>query len=75
MSKPEFTPEQQQRIAALEEKVALLQHELNAWHQAGIPQRTLVILLAHYTKVPQRTIKLVLEGIENLYEEYFHEED
>lgn len=69
-SKPE--PLSEERIAKLEEQVLVLHDTLSSWRQAGMPEKTLLVLLSHYTKVPQRTIKLVLDGMDNLYEEYFH---
>lgn len=48
---------------------------LDVWREAGIPRKTIVVLLNHYTKVPQRTINLILDGIDALYDEYFEEEE
>jgi len=64
-----------EKLAALEEQVCQLQEAVNFWRQNGFPEKTILILLNHYTKVPQRTIRLVLEGIDALYDEYFAEED
>lgn len=72
-SKPE--PLTQERIAKLEEQVLVLHDTLASWRQAGMPEKTLIVLLSHYTKVPQKTIKLVLDGMDNLYEEYFQYDD
>ena len=68
-------PEAQQRLAELEEKVLNVQETFALWRQSGIPERTIVILLAHATKISQRDIKTVLEGLETLYDEYFTEEE
>lgn len=65
----------QERIAKLEEQVLVLHDTLASWRQSGIPEKTLVILLSHYTKVPQGVIRRVVEGFDNLYEEYFAEEE
>lgn len=65
----------QARLAQLEEDIVRLQEQIEFWNQSGIPRRTIVILLSHYTKVPQKTIKLILEGMEALYETYFEEEE
>lgn len=62
-------------VKKLEESVEQLRETLESWQDAGIPRRTLIILLAHYTKVPQKTIKLILEGMDALYEYYFTEDE
>lgn len=63
------------KLAKLEEQVKTLQKTLASWKNAGIPEKTLVVLLSHYTKVPQRTIRLVMDGFDNLYDEYFKEDE
>lgn len=63
----------EERIAELEEKVVHLQEVLESWRQTGMPEKTLLILLNHYTGIPQRTIKQLMEGFDNLYEAYFVE--
>lgn len=65
----------EERIAKLEEQVMVLHETLASWRQSGIPEKTLVILLSHYTKVPQGVVRRVMEGFDNLYEEYFAEEE
>jgi hypothetical protein len=64
-----------ERIAKLEEQVMVLHDTLASWRQSGIPEKTLVILLSHYTKVPQYVIRKVIVGFDNLYEEYFADDD
>jgi len=61
----------EEEFTALSEQIVALQEEIQNWQAAGVPRKTLVVLLSHLTKVPQRTIKLVLGGIDDLYEEYF----
>ena len=68
-------PLTEKRIKKLENQIAVLNKTLASWRKAGIPEKTLVVLLSHYTKVPQGTIRRVIEGFDNLYEEYFTEED
>ena len=65
----------EEQIEKLRSQVEVLHETLASWHRAGIPEKTLIVLLNHYTKVPQRTIKLVLEGMDALIDEYFTEED
>ena len=66
-------PLTEKRIKKLETQIAVLHKTLASWRKAGIPEKTLVVLLSHYTKVPQGTIRRVIEGFDNLYEEYFTE--
>jgi len=73
MTKPKTLTEQ--RVEKLESQIKVLHKTLASWRKAGIPEKTLVVLLSHYTKVPQGTIRRVIEGFDNLYEEYFTEED
>jgi len=65
----------EQRVEKLEAQIKILQKTLVSWKKAGIPEKTLVVLLSHYTKVPQGTIRRVIEGFDNLYEEYFTEDE
>jgi hypothetical protein len=69
MTKPKTLTEQ--RIEKLESQIKVLHKTLASWRKAGIPEKTLVVLLSHYTKVPQGTIRRVIDGFDNLYEEYF----
>jgi hypothetical protein len=73
MTKPKTLTEQ--RIEKLESQIKVLHKTLASWRKAGIPEKTLVVLLSHYTKVPQGTIRRVIDGFDNLYEEYFTEEE
>ena len=63
------------KLARLEGQVKTLQRELASWRKAGIPEKTLVVLLSHYTKVPQGTVRRVIEGFDNLYDTYFTEDE
>lgn len=65
----------EERVVALTKNVENLQAALDSWKEVGIPRKTLVILLSHYTKVPQRTIRLVMEGMDALHDYYFVEEE
>lgn len=65
----------EQRIKKLEKQIKVLHDTLASWRKAGIPEKTLIVLLAHYTKVPQGTIRRVIEGFDNLHDEYFTEDE
>lgn len=73
MTKPKTLTEQ--RVEKLESQIKVLHKTLASWRKAGIPEKTLVVLLSHYTKVPQGTIRRVIDGFDNLYEEYFVDDD
>lgn len=63
------------KLVKLEAQVKTLQKELTSWRKAGIPEKTLVVLLSHYTKVPQGIVRRVIEGFDNLYDAYFTEDE
>ncbi len=63
------------QLVQLERQIKTLQKTLASWRKAGIPDKTLVVLLSHYTKVPQGTIRRVIDGFDNLYETYFTEDE
>ena len=63
------------QVAKLEGQIKTLQKTLASWKRAGIPEKTLVVLLSHYTKVPQGTVRRVIEGFDDLYEVYFTEDE
>ena len=63
------------QLAKLEGEIKILKKTLASWRRAGIPDKTLVLLLSHYTKVPQGTIRRVIDGFDNLYETYFTEDE
>ena len=67
--------ERREQWDKLEQQIIKLREELANWQEIGVPRHTMVVLLQHYTKVPQRTIRSVLEGLDVLYEEYFEEDD
>ena len=64
-----------QQVEKLKAQIKVLHKTLASWRKAGIPEKTLVVLLSHYTKVPQGTIRRVLDGFDNLHEEYFTEDE
>lgn len=71
----EFTEEQHERLAQIEEMVAKLRDTVDFWRQTGIPEQTLLILLKHSTGYPQYQIRDILEATENLYDRYFKDEN
>ena len=57
-------------IEEMREAVRSVQLALAVWEEAGLPRKTILVLMAHQTKLPQRTIAQVWEGFEALHE-YF----
>ena len=60
-------------IVKVELQIAKLQQELNSWRSV-LPEKTLIILLSHSTKLPHKTVKKLLDGIDNIYVDYFETE-
>lgn len=60
-----------QKLEELKESVIQLQATVDMWIETGLPKRTILILLQHKTKLPIRHIRLVLDGFESLYDDYF----
>ena len=58
----------EEQVVALTKNVKSLQAALDSWQKVGIPRKTLVILLSNYTKVPQRTIRFVMAGMDALHD-------
>ena len=58
------------RIDELREAVVDIQAKLKMYQYEGFPEKTLLILLQHSTKLPMKTIKAVLDGLESLYDDY-----
>ena len=52
-----------------------LRSSADALIAGGMKEKTLLVLLAHYTKLPQRTVRQVLDGIEGVADAYFGFED
>jgi hypothetical protein len=67
------TYEKYESIVRLREDVYKLQAQVDKLKNSGLNYDTIIILLAHSTKLSQKTIRQVLEGLEELPEKYFHE--
>lgn len=63
----------EEQVEQLREQVTTLQNTVEQWRSAGIPERTLVLLLSHSTKISQRDVRTVLAGLNSLYIDYFEE--
>lgn len=59
-------------IIKTELQLVKIQKAFSVWKDAGLPEKTIIILLSHSTKIPQKTIKKMFEGIDSLYEDYFN---
>lgn len=61
-----------QQVLDLQNQLLELKESVEQLTDSGMRFKTVLILLSHYTGLPQKTIKQVLTGIENLNEEYFN---
>ena len=57
---------EQEQIEHLRDKIQALQEAVKMWSEAGFNRMTIVVLLHHRTKIAQRIIRDVLDGIEDL---------
>ena len=60
-------------VQELRELVQNLRAAVTRLEEAGLKRKTVVVLMAHHTKLPQKTIVQVIDGFETLEEEYFSE--
>jgi len=68
------TFEKYESIVNLREDLYKLQAQVDKLKDSGLKYDTIVILLSHSTKLPQKVIRQVLEGLQELPEKYFDEE-
>ncbi len=57
---------EQEQIEHLRDKIEALQDAVKMWSEAGFNRTTIVVLLHHRTKIAQRIIRDVLDGIRDL---------
>jgi len=63
------------RVRRLQTCADNLRDSLKVWEDAGLPRSTLMLLLQHKTKISQRTINTILDGLESLYDDYLVAEE
>lgn len=68
------TFEKYQSIVLLREDLYKMQDEIARLVQSGLRYETIVILMHHHTKLPIKTIRKVLEGLNEIPEKYFTKE-
>jgi len=61
-------------IVLMREDLYKLQGAVQQLQDSGLRYRTILILLKHYTGLPQKTIQKVLNGLKDIPEVYFEEE-
>lgn len=61
----------EERVDRLRDNVEDLQAAVAVWRDAGIPDKTIIVLLHHQTKIAQRDIRTILEGIDSIVERWF----
>ena len=57
---------EQEHIDGLRDKIKALQDSVDQWRLGGFNRTTLVVLLHHRTRLSQRLIRDVLDGIDDL---------
>lgn len=55
---------------ALAEAIERLDEVANILYGSRLRRKAILVLLAHYTKLPQRDIDIVLNGLANIKREY-----
>jgi len=65
----------QQQVDKLRDDVQKVQASIKQIRTSGMKEKTVLVLLAHHTGLPQATIKKVMEGMETLEEAYFGDEE
>jgi hypothetical protein len=70
-----MSKELEKKVEDLRVDCEKLRFSVNEILDAGAKEKTILILLSHYTKLPQRTIKQVMDGMHDLELVYFAEND
>lgn len=65
--------EAREAVEALRADIEAIQRQVAALREGGVREKTLLILLSHFTGLPQRKVRAVLDGIEGIIPEYFEE--
>jgi 2-phospho-L-lactate guanylyltransferase (CobY/MobA/RfbA family) len=60
-----------QKIESLRLDCEALQSAINTILDSGMREKTILVLMQHYTKLPQKTIKTVMDGLHDIEIEYF----
>ena len=68
------TFEKFESIVLMREDLYKLQAQVEKLMDSGLKYDTIIILMHHHTKIPQKTIKKVLEGLQEIPLKYFKEE-
>lgn len=69
------TFEKYESIVLMRKDLEKLQDVLNKLQDSGLRYETIVLLMHDHTKIGKRTIKAVLEGLQEIPHKYFKEED
>lgn len=68
------TFEKYESIVLMRRDLEKLQACVDRLTNSGLRYSTIVILLHHHTKIPQKTIQKVLDGLQEVPRKYFKEE-
>ena len=70
-----MSDELEKKIEDLRVDCEKIRVSVNEILDAGAKEKTILILLSHYTKLPQKTIKQVMDGMHDLELIYFGNDD
>jgi len=66
--------DENENIQKLRDQIIDLHNAVIELTNSGAKEKTIIILLSHYTKLPQGTVKKLLSAITEIEEEYFGDE-
>ena len=63
----------EENIESLRQEVRAVADKADALVSGGMRFKTVLMLLSHHTGLPQKTIRKVIESIDEIDEAYFHD--
>lgn len=64
-----------QHVDELRAELSSIREALNNIQESGMRQKTVLVLMNHYTGIPQNKIKKVMDGLIDLEDYYFGTEE
>lgn len=71
---PDKKEDLESKIAELKKDCESLRLSINKMLSSGAREKTILVLMSHYTGLPQKTIKTVMDGLHDIELEYFDED-
>ena len=60
-----------EKVTELRDELTAIRESVNKILDSGMKEKTVLILMKHYTGIPQNKIKTILDGLHDLELEYF----